>query len=250
MTTLITAVFIASLLGSLHCVGMCGAFLATIAADGSRRATQIGYHGGRLLTYLTLGTIAGAVGRSLNLAGAMAGLQPIATVLSAVAIVLMGTLTWMRLKGFQLPLPHGPQWIGRTAANGYRFAMKRPPVQRALIVGLLTTLLPCGWLWTFLITAGGTAHPATAALTMLVFWAGTLPAMVAFGVSIRGILGPAQRRVPTLTCAAMIAIGLITIIGRMRLDSSAWAAVPSTQPIATQLAQQPPCCETTHAHVD
>jgi hypothetical protein len=252
MTALVGAVFLASLLGSLHCVGMCGAFLATISTDGSRASTQVGYHGGRLLTYVGLGVVAGAVGRGLNLAGAMAGFQPIATLLPAAAIVLMGTLTWMRLKGVRLKLPGGPTAIGTIASNGYRLAMRQPPLRRALAVGLLTTLLPCGWLWTFLITAGGTGHPAHAALTMFVFWLGTLPAMAAVGVGFRAVLGAAARRVPTVTCAAMIAIGLFTIAGRLRLDPPAWAA-PAAGSAATKWATfeidpKPPCCERADAN--
>jgi sulfite exporter TauE/SafE len=250
MMTLITAVFLASLLGSLHCVGMCGAFLATIASDGPRYGTQLGYHGGRLLTYLCLGAIAGAIGQGMNVAGTMAGLQPIASTLSASAVVVMGVLTWMRLKGIPLHVPRGSTAVSRFASHGYRFAMRRPPVQRAVIVGLLTTLLPCGWLWTFLITAGGTGRPSTAAGTMFVFWLGTLPAMAVFGAGLRGLLGAAQRRVPTVTCLAMIGVGLFTIAGRWRLDPAAWAAAPATQPAAQQPVQSPPCCEVAHARAD
>lgn len=245
MMLLISAVFLASLLGSLHCVGMCGAFLGIAAGDGSRRTTQLGYHGGRLITYLSLGAIAGAMGRGIDLAGAMGGFQPIALTLSATAIVTMGVLTWLRLKGISVPRLHGPKFISSAATRGYQFAMDRPPLQRAMIIGLLTTLLPCGWLWTFLITAGGTARPSLAMLTMFVFWLGTLPAMLALGVGLRGLLGAAQRRVPTITCAAMIGVGLFTISGRAHLNPAAWAAQapPATQPVEMQLNTKAPCCE-------
>lgn len=241
MITLVTAVFLASLLGSLHCVGMCGAFMAVVVGDSKSLAAQVGYHGGRLVSYLTLGMIAGAAGQSVNLAGKLAGLQPIALSLSAIAIVVMGTLTWLRLCGWQWRGVRGPTWVKKITAAGYRIAMRRPPLQRALSVGLLTTLLPCGWLWTFLLTAAGTAKPMMAAMTMMVFWLGTLPVMATLGVGLRGVLGRAQRRVPTFTCAAMIGVGLLTLVGRSHLNPLAWAAWSETQH-----ASNPPCCEPTH----
>ena len=241
MITLVAAVFLASLLGSLHCVGMCGAFLFAIAGEGASGLTQAGYHLGRLLTYVTLGAIAGALGSGLNIAGAMAGLQPIAVVLSAIAIIAMGTLTWLRLRGVPIARWPGPRWMAAMASKGYRFAMRRPPLQRAFIVGLLTTLLPCGWLWTFLVTAAGTAKPTLAALTMLVFWLGTLPAMAAVGAGLRGVLGKAQHRLPTLTCGAMIAVGLITLVGRARLDPLSWNKT------AVAADAEAPCCKEAHA---
>lgn len=247
MITLVSAVFLASLLGSLHCVGMCGAFLAVVVGDAPKAATQAGYHCGRLFTYGVLGAIAGAAGQGMNVAGGMAGMQTAAVTVSAVAIVLMGTITWLRLRGIRVPTPTRPSFMSAIANAGYGFAMNRPPVQRAMLVGLLTTLLPCGWLWTFLITAAGTANPAKAALVMAVFWTGTLPAMLSLGVGLRGLLGTAQRRVPTLTCLAMIAVGLFTVLGRSHLDPISWnrpahaaAAVPT----------KAPCCEATDAHAD
>ena len=243
MITLVSAVFLASLLGGLHCVGMCGAFMALVIGEGKPFAAQLGYHGGRLITYLSLGALAGALGKALNIAGTLAGIEPIALSLSAIVITLMGVLTWLRLRGVQVRSIRGPKWVKTITAAGYRFAMKRPPVQRAMIVGLLTTLLPCGWLWTFLITAAGTANPAHSTLVMLVFWLGTLPAMAAVGVGLRGMLGALQQRVPTLTCLVMIGIGLFTLAGRWRLDPLAWANKPAATAAHPSKA---PCCETNH----
>jgi len=64
MTSLILAIFAASVLGSLHCAGMCGAFVAIAVQDrGNWRrhaSLQAAYHGGRLASYLSLGIAAGS----------------------------------------------------------------------------------------------------------------------------------------------------------------------------------------------
>jgi sulfite exporter TauE/SafE len=241
MTALILAVFLASLLGGLHCVGMCGAFLAMVVGDNRSSTVQAGYHVGRLISYVLLGAIVGALGKALDLAGAMAGIAPLALTLSAVAIALIGVLNWLRLRGTHMPGIAGPTWLKNATAKGYRAAMKFRPLQRATIIGLLTTLLPCGWLWTFLLTAGGTASPLLAAITMAVFWLGTLPAMIAAGVGLRGLLGIAQCKAPALTCLVMIFAGLFTLAGRAHLNPRAWSAVASDASHAT-----PACCEVNH----
>src|SRR6266700_1728996 len=83
MTALVIAIFAASVLGSFHCAGMCGAFLALASGDASggwrkHMRLQGAYHVGRLISYLALGAAAGSVGRLIDLAGALAGIRPLA----------------------------------------------------------------------------------------------------------------------------------------------------------------------------
>ena len=64
---LIWAILLVSLVGSPHCAGMCGPFIAfcvgTEKQSPSRHAAVQGaYHGGRLLSYLLLGVVAGLLG--------------------------------------------------------------------------------------------------------------------------------------------------------------------------------------------
>jgi len=92
----------------------------------------------------------------------------------------------------------------------------RRAASRAWLVGVLTGLLPCGWLWAFVITAGGTADPVAGATVMAVFWLGTVPAMtgiLAFGGP---IIAWARRKLPVLTAGVMIALGLVTLATRWR----------------------------------
>ena len=83
MTPLLATVFAASLVGSMHCIGMCGPFVAFYSgADGSAGARRLlshaAYSGGRLLTYVIFGLAAGAIGAVLDVAGSLAGGQRIA----------------------------------------------------------------------------------------------------------------------------------------------------------------------------
>lgn len=219
MTPLIAAIFLASLLGSMHCAGMCGAFLAFAVTPGdapvSRAALQGAYHLGRLVTYTALGTAAGALGHAVDLGGSMAGLQRTAGSLAGTMMVVFGLLAVARVLGVRLPRAPVPAVIQRALTAGHRAAFDLPPLARAGATGLLTTLLPCGWLYAFVITAAGTADAAHGALAMLVFWLGTLPALITLGAGIQGLAGPLRKRLPLVTSLAVVCVGVFTVVTRM-----------------------------------
>jgi sulfite exporter TauE/SafE len=244
--TIFVTIFVASLIGSLHCAGMCGAFvaIATGSIDASPRQkliTQIAYNGGRLLTYVTMGAIAGTVGAFVDLAGRLAGIQTAATLLAGGVMVGFGVVSLMRIMGWQgrwIRLPKA--WHGFVGSM-HRRSMRYEPTTRALLIGLSTTLLPCGWLYAFVVTAAATGHPVWGALAMVAFWFGTLPVMVSLGVGVQTLLGRFGPKVPALTCLLLIGVGLYTLIGRGMMDGIAIAGhtVASTQPTE----EIPACCQ-------
>ncbi|MBY0396942.1 MAG: sulfite exporter TauE/SafE family protein, partial [Thermoleophilia bacterium] len=197
MTPLLLAVLSASLLGSLHCVSMCGPFVVIAVAptvNGAPPARQWGlqaaYHLGRLATYAAFGLAAGLLGASLDLGGSLIHVQRAATALAAATLVFFGVVTLLRAVGLRSGARVAPQWMTRLAQRGHRAAWALTPFKRALVIGLLTTLLPCGWLYAFVVTAAGTGHALAGALVMAVFWLGTLPMMVGVGAGFRRIAGP------------------------------------------------------------
>lgn len=229
MAALFVSVFLASLLGSLHCAGMCGGFLAIAVnpvggPSAPRMAVQAAYHGGRLLTYLLLGTAAGAIGAMADLGATLAGLQPIATAIAGGIMVAFGGSILLRLAGIHVPRLPLPPALNRIVMKGSGFAMNQPPILRAWLIGLMTTLLPCGWLYAFAAVAGGTANAMLGGLVMAAFWAGTLPVMIALGAGIQKGLGAVGRRLPVVTSVAVIVVGLYTLVGRSLFDARAFAA--------------------------
>ena len=74
MIALAGSVLVASLLGSPHCAGMCGGFVCFYAAQGGRGQARAhaAYNFGRLFSYLVLGLLAGALGRTLEQASSPA----------------------------------------------------------------------------------------------------------------------------------------------------------------------------------
>ncbi|MFN0316366.1 MAG: sulfite exporter TauE/SafE family protein, partial [Burkholderiales bacterium] len=61
-TSLALSVFLAGLLGGLHCVGMCGGLFGALSAGGNAGQLRAALHAGRILSYGALGVIAGSLG--------------------------------------------------------------------------------------------------------------------------------------------------------------------------------------------
>lgn len=225
MIPLLSAVLIASLLGSVHCAGMCGGFMlfaVGASAPGNPRSKGLlhsAYHFGRLTTYCALGAVAGATGAALDIAGDAVGLQRIAASVAGALMILFGLTAILRSAGVSLPRPPMPAALVRIVQSAHRHAADSPPVVRALTVGLATTLLPCGWLYAFAATAAGTAHPVTGALTMAVFWVGTLPVMAALGVGLAALAGPLRKRLPLATACLIMVVGFYTLFARISVPA-------------------------------
>ena len=209
-------VVLASLAGSPHCAAMCGGFVCFYAGQegGARRGAHAAYHAGRLVSYVLLGVIAGAIGTGIDALGAASGLHRVAAIVAGATLLLWGGATLLRPAGI-----HGPSWLRAAlrvpmtktlgAVRGW------PPAARALALGLVTTLLPCGWLYLYVATAAGTGSALAGAVLMAAFWAGTVPILAGLGLFAQRALAPIRRRLPILSGTALVVLGLLTISGKM-----------------------------------
>lgn len=242
-TALLFSVVGASLVGSLHCAGMCGPFAAFYSGGdttprGARAASHAAYHLGRLVTYLTLGALAGALGSVADLAGRAAGLGRVAAVLSGLLMVAWalslllehaGTAAWS-----------APARVRELALRAFGGARRRPPLARALWVGLASTLLPCGWLWAFAVAAAGTGSALSGALVMLAFWSGTVPLLLGLGVGVQRLGERLRVHVPVLSAIALLAIGLAGLFGRFNAPALALGEAKGAL-ASPALPAEPPC---------
>ena len=218
--TLLLGVLLASLAGSVHCAAMCGAFVCAYAVPrgpGSRPGAQahVAYHGGRLVSYLVLGALAGSLGSGLNQMAALAGIGRGAAIVAGVVMSAWAVTELARLLGFRVPTgpAAAPTALLARVLSGQR---EQSAVRRALTLGLVTTLIPCGWLYAFVATAAATGSMLGGVAVMTVFWTGTVPALVAVAVgAARAFRGPA-RRWPVAAVLAVLVLGLLTISGRIQ----------------------------------
>lgn len=222
MWVLLGTVFIASLLGSLHCVGMCGPFAMlagrTMDKNGSTSVASIvptvAYSAGRLTTYVILGVVFGSLGMALNRGVSFALWQQTATFVAGGLMILVGVIALARQLGFKIQLPNVGGRLQQFLQTHFQTIVRQPPLRRAYLIGALTCLMPCGWLYTFAIVAAGTGSPWLGAGVMAVFWSGTVPIMVALMLGLNHIGSSLQRRIPVAMASLVILVGVFTIAFR------------------------------------
>ena len=205
------AAFVAGLITSVHCLGMCGPLACSFcmkSGPGERRASKFlamgAYHGGRLASYTAAGLVAGALGASIAwiFTGAFGQLLPWAMVVMFLVI------------GFGLERKlHPPKWIARLfprhVAGSAAQSGGRPWAPLAL--GLATVLLPCGPLYMVLAVAVVSGSALAGAELMAAFAAGTVPLIFVMQSSVvtaggwmpPGLLRGLQRGI-AFACAAII----------------------------------------------
>lgn len=253
MAAMLATVFLASLVGSLHCVGMCGGLVAFYsgadASRGARRwASHVVYNFGRLFTYALLGAIAGAIGSVVDLAGAKAGYGRVAGYVAGGLMIAWGLFTLAQALGVKLPKIPAPRALTRAVSTIYAKLKGKPPVVRAGALGLFSALLPCGWLYAFAFVAGGTGQAWRGALVMAAFWAGTVPWLAALGVSVQFVAGPIRKHVPVLMALMLMVIGVMAAFDRTHVSFDRALSVGSMRASAIQAGEAadedtPSCCK-------
>lgn len=196
------AAFLIGLAGAGHCLGMCGGIASALQLAGATGLPKtLSYHAGRLASYTLLGGLLGLLAGSIDLAAWTLGLR----YLSALLLIAMGLYiaNWWRGLAW---LERGGAWLWQPVQ---RLARPLLPVQHAWQAGLLGLcwgLMPCGLIYSALAFAATTGSASSAALVMLCFGAGTLPAML--GASLGAGLLQAQLRKRGLK----VAIALLLIV--------------------------------------
>jgi uncharacterized protein len=244
------SILAASLLGSLHCVGMCGGLVSFYSAGTgssgvSRWAPHAAYHLTRLGAYVLLGALAGGLGSGLDSLGARAGLGRLALLVAA-----LGVAAWSLPLLFGRHAPSRLLQVRRKPAAGaglerrlaaffgalvYRLR-QRSPLWRAGAIGLSSALLPCGWLYAFVALAAGTGSAQHGAGLLAAFWMGTVPALLGLGAFVGRLVAPLGARLPRVSAAIVLSICVFNVITR-------WPAASATEPSATATA---PTCHGQH----
>jgi uncharacterized protein len=204
-------VFLVGLLGSAHCVGMCGGFVVAVAhAGGRRRASvrQAAYFAGKTSTYALFGALAGLAGGAVGIA--LSGFQGLLSLLLGLALVGVGLGLCGVLRRFAGFTPIG----GRAAAvlgGAVRRLVASDRLHAVFGLGAVNGLLPCGLVYGMLAKAATTGSAGAGALTLAVFGLGTVPALFAAGLF--GALMPPARRLWLQRAGGVLvlALGALTL---------------------------------------
>ena len=163
------------LLGSFHCLGMCGpiAFMLPLDRNSkSKKLTQMGiYHLGRALAYGSMGLVFGFVGKGLYLFGFQ---QKLSIIIGAIMIILvLVPAQYVKRLGFAKPI------YGLLSKLKSRLGseLKKKTPDTFLTIGFLNGFLPCGLVYMALLGAIALGNPLQGALYMVLFGLGTIPLM-------------------------------------------------------------------------
>lgn len=243
------SVVVASLAGSFHCVGMCGPFAAIAVGEKPTGASLGAYHGGRLAAYSLLGALAGTVGAAVDLAGSASGLKEISALVAGGFLIAWGVAM---LVGSAPSHASGDgnavvRWTRKIQRAAFGIGTRRGSAERAAWIGISSALLPCGWLYMFLVMAAGAGGALAGATVMGAFALGTVPWLVGLNAVFAVAAPKARALLPRVSAVAMVALGLGMLIHRVELPSFHAAQAATAAAVAAGRADEdeanlPPCC--------
>jgi sulfite exporter TauE/SafE len=219
--TLVAALLV-GLLGSVHCIGMCGGIAGalTMGLRADRRQSTrtvlpyvLAYNTGRIGSYALAGAIAGLVGENALKLFSMHNAQSIGLFISAFFLIALGLYLggwWQMLAILERG---GAKLWRRIEPFGRRLLPVRSPAH-ALGLGALWGWLPCGLVYAALAWSLTTGSAEQGALLMVVFGLGTLPMLLVLGTAGRWMSELTRRIAVRRTVGALvIAFGVYTLVG-------------------------------------
>lgn len=221
MNPLISMAFMTGLLGSAHCIGMCGGLVSALSltADGRNSGPlfHLLYNLGRTLTYALIGFIVGWLGSAMVVKSSLQDIARILLISSDLFIILIGLgsaglfnkLNIMSME-FSGPI--------KGMTNAVKKLRKLPPALAALPLGLLFGFLPCGLIYAMALTAAQSADSLIGAMTMAAFGLGTIPALFLVGSAAQWFVS--RKNWMLKAAGAMVALmGCYNLFGHIRMLS-------------------------------
>lgn len=175
--------FLAGLMGGVHCLGMCGGIVAAMGLQGAgtpKLAVPAGYNLGRISSYVFAGALAGLLGSAAFLSDRLLPLQTGLYVLAQIMLILVGLyLAGLNQSVLFLEKAGGLLWRHIQPRVGRLLPVDS--FAKALLAGALWGWLPCGLVYSVLVSALASGSAGRGALLMLAFGLGTLPNLLAMG---------------------------------------------------------------------
>ncbi len=217
-------VFLVGLLGSVHCAGMCGGIVGALSvapAVGARPAAVplavrparpplrtplanvLAYNAGRIGSYMAAGALAGGLAEGARTLARLPALQAGAYWLANLMLAALGLYLMDAWRGLAR-LEQGGQFVWKRVQPLLRRVGPLDGPGRMLAAGALWGWLPCGMVYSVLVTAMLSGSAASGALVMLAFGLGTLPMLLALGLLGARLRALLRRRGVRIACGALV----------------------------------------------
>ena len=203
------AAFMVGILGSGHCIGMCGGLVSGcfMKLKAAGPWPYAAYHAARISIYAGVGLVAALLGTVLVASGMTGLAQGVLQILAGAIVILLG-LDLLGISPIRNTYGFAPvAWLRRQFVT----ATQKGPVLGAAISGAINGLMPCSMTMAMAVQATTAPSPPEGMLLMLAFGAGTLPSML-FASVLFGKLGPKLRGgLQKLAALFVIALGVSTL---------------------------------------
>jgi len=216
--TSLLVLFLAGFLGGGHCIGMCGGIVAALTFNlppGRRWPILLGYNLGRMLSYVTIGAILGALAQ-----GALRQTHTLQLVLFALAnlmIIGMGLYLAGLSRAITLMERIG-QPIWRRLQPWVKGLLPVKTPLQAIVAGTVWGWVPCGLVYSASLSALASGSARSGALAMLCFALGTLPNLLAMGAFATSLRRGLQKRNIRLGAGLCVAATGVFQLGHLALS--------------------------------
>ncbi len=209
----LAAVAVLGLLGTGHCVGMCGGFALAVGADAPRKTTvvvrHLAYQTGKAISYLLLGSLLLLAGSAVGGADRLATARTVAGVLSGALMILLGAA----YAGEWRAPARISRWMeGSPLCHALSAAWRWPSPFRSLLIGGVNGLLPCGFSLAVLMYLTSFGSVAVLAAGAGVFGLATTPGLLAVSLLGQGWSVSRRRALVRLSGAVLVLFGVLTVV--------------------------------------
>lgn len=245
MQTWIITSFILGIISNLHCFGMCGPIAFALPLNRTSKAVLfrgiLEYHIGRILVYTTLGYIVGFIGFGIK----MIGLLQIVSIFAGIFVILYA---WRNTSFIQKIIPEISASFNFLPNNIMGIFIRSNSKFKLFGLGLLNGLLPCGMVYTALISSILTGTPYSSGISMLSFGLGTLPGMIAMSYFTSRLSLSYKSKINRYLPYIITVIGMLLILRGLNLN------IPYISPRATILESKKEmkfeCCEVKYCKIE
>jgi hypothetical protein len=215
MAVMLSALLL-GLMGSFHCVGMCGPIVLALPLHGNNVWEKISggllYNLGRTVTYGTMGAVFGLLGQGLKLVG----FQQVISVIMGVAMVVSVLFPGMFRNQYDLK-KSSFQLVARLKKSIMELFSVRS-IQSLFFIGLLNGLLPCGLVYIALAGAIASGSLTMGIGYMILFGLGTIPMLLILGVAGNLVSTRIRQRINRLIPILVVLVGIFFILRGLNLN--------------------------------
>ncbi|MDA3907380.1 MAG: sulfite exporter TauE/SafE family protein [Bacteroidales bacterium] len=211
----IISAIVLGLMGSFHCVGMCGPIALALPLNNKNWFTRIFgsllYNVGRAITYSLMGAVFGILGEGLQLGGFQ---RWISVLMGSVMVLAVVFPALFRGSGKMDKYLYG---YNARLKNRFGVLFTQRSYSSLLIIGLLNGLLPCGLVYMALAGAIATGGVASGALFMFIFGLGTLPMLLLLSLAGNVVTGSFKSSINKIIPYVIVIIGILFILRGLNL---------------------------------